>query len=356
MEKNSKIFLAGHNGLVGSALLKELQLSGYNNIITASSQQLDLTNQLATEDFFATNKPDYVILAAAKVGGIYANNTYPADFLYINNMIASNVIHSSYKHSVKKLLNLGSSCIYPKLAPQPLKEEYLLTAPLEETNEAYAIAKISAIKMCYYYNKQYGTNFISAMPTNQYGEGDNFNMETAHVLPMILRRFHLAKLLQESNFEAIIKDIKKYKLGWKIDENIDFNNHKSIENALNQVGAFKDRVIVWGDGSVYREFMHSQDLAQACLYLINNKNFADIGSHVNITSGLDIKISDLFEIVKNIVGFNGKIEYDITKPNGTPRKLMDATKLNSLGWSAKISLKEGVNRFYTWYLNNQGIR
>lgn len=349
MEKNSKIYVAGHRGLVGSAIVRCLQAEGYANVITRTSKELDLTNQAAVLAFFEREKPDYVFLAAAKVGGIMANQTYPADFIYINTMIDTNIIHSAYLTGVKKLLNIGSSCIYPRLAPQPMKEESLLTSELEKTNEAYAIAKIAAIKMCRYYNEQYGTNFISAMPTNQYGIGDNFNMETAHLLPMVLRRFHLAKMLAQNNFAVIKKDLQRYKLGWKIDEQIDFDDDKSLEWALNQIGAYRDKVVMWGDGSVYRELMCSDDLADACIYLMQNKNFDEIGEHVNITNGDDIQLRKLFEIVKNIVRFEGHIEYDASKPNGTPRKMMDAARIKALGWQPKISLEKGIADFYAWY-------
>lgn len=349
MEKNSKIYVAGHRGLVGSAILRCLQAEGYANVITRTSKELDLTNQAAVLAFFEREKPDYVFLAAAKVGGIMANQTYPADFIYINTMIDTNIIHSAYLTGVKKLLNLGSSCIYPRLAPQPMKEESLLTSELEKTNEAYAIAKIAAIKMCRYYNEQYGTNFISAMPTNQYGIGDNFNMETAHLLPMVLRRFHLAKMLAQNNFAVIKKDLQRYKLGWKIDEQIDFDDDKSLEWALNQIGAYRDKVVMWGDGSVYRELMCSDDLADACIYLMQNKNYDEIGEHVNVTNGDDIQLRKLFEIVKNIVRFEGHIEYDASKPNGTPRKMMDAARIKALGWQPKISLEKGIADFYAWY-------
>ena len=349
MEKNSKIYVAGHRGLVGSAIVRCLQAEGYANVITRTSKELDLTNQAAVLAFFEREKPDYVFLAAAKVGGIMANQTYPADFIYINTMIDTNIIHSAYLTGVKKLLNLGSSCIYPRLAPQPMKEESLLTSELEKTNEAYAIAKIAAIKMCRYYNEQYGTNFISAMPTNQYGIGDNFNMETAHLLPMVLRRFHLAKMLAQNNFAVIKKDLQRYKLGWKIDEQIDFDDDKSLEWALNQIGAYRDKVVMWGDGSVYRELMCSDDLADACIYLMQNKNFDEIGEHVNITNGDDIQLRKLFEIVKNIVRFEGHIAYDASKPNGTPRKMMDAARIKALGWQPKISLEKGIADFYAWY-------
>lgn len=349
MEKGDKIYLAGHSGLVGSAILKRLQEEGFNNIITRTSAELDLCNQADTEAFFAKEKPDYVILAAAKVGGIVANSTYPAEFIYQNLMIAANVINSSYKNGVKKLLNLGSSCIYPKLAPQPMKEDCLLTSELESTNEAYAIAKISAIKLCRYYNEQYGTNFISAMPTNQYGEGDNFNMETAHLLPMLLRRFHLAKLLKQGDIEAIKADFAKNKLGWGLDAKI---NDENVEEILAEIGAFKDKVVVWGDGSPYREMMDSDDLADACFYLMQNKDYKEIGELVNITDGTDIQLKVLIEMVKNIVGFDGEIVYDTTKPNGTPRKLMDATKIKSLGWEPKIKLEDGIKKAYDWYINS----
>ena len=348
MEKNSKIYLSGHRGLVGSAIYRKLQEHGYTNIITRTHSELDLCNQQAVEDFFEKEKPEYVILAAAKVGGIMANSTYPAEFIYQNLMIGTNIVHASYKNGVKKLLNLGSSCIYPRLAPQPMKEDCLLTSELEKTNEAYALAKISIIKLCRYYNQQYGTNFISAMPTNQYGIGDNFNMETAHLLPMILRRFHLAKLLRNGDFEAIKKDVKRYKLGWGLDEKINDNN---LEEILNQIGAYKDKVVLWGDGSVFREMMSSDDLADACVYLLENKDYSEVGELVNITKGDDIQLKDLFQLVKEIVGFEGEIVYDKTKPNGTPRKMMDATHIKELGWQPKIDLRQGITDFYNWYLS-----
>lgn len=356
MNKQDKIYVAGHKGLVGSALMRKLQTEGFTNIITKDSSELDLCNQAAVEAFFEKEKPDYVFLAAAKVGGIIANSTYPAEFIYQNIMIASNVINASYKSGVKKLLNMGSSCIYPKLAPQPMKEDCLLTSELEGTNEAYAIAKISAIKMCRYYNEQYGTNFISVMPTNQYGVGDNYNMETAHLLPMLLRRFHLAKLLKSAittgDFEAIKADLKKNKIGWNWDEKLDFNNTVQIMEALAWIGAYADKVVVWGDGSPYRELMHSDDLADACVYLMQNKDYKDIGELVNITDGTDIQLKELILMVKDIVGFDGEIIWDKTKPNGTPRKLMDATKIKSLGWEPKISLIEGIEKIYKHYVNS----
>ena len=349
MEKNSKIYVAGHRGLVGSAIERRLRAEGYNNLILKTSSELNLENQKETEDFFNKERPEYVFLAAAKVGGILANSSYQADFIYKNLMISSNIINSCHKFGVKKLVNLGSSCIYPKNAPQPMKEDCLLTSPLEATNEGYAIAKIAAIKLCRYYNEQHGTNFISLMPTNQYGINDNFNMETAHLLPMLLRRFHLAKLLQAGDFNAIRKDLKARKLGYSLDETFDLNNNAALEDVLNKIGAYKDKVIVWGDGSVYRELMSSDDLADASVYLMQNKDYDEIGELVNITSGTDIKLSELYEIVKNIVGVPQKIEYDKTKPNGTFRKLMDDTKIKALGWSPKIELKEGIKKTYEWY-------
>ena len=348
IEKNAKIYLSGHRGLVGSAIYRRLQKEGFTNIITRTHAELDLTNQAAVNAFFEKEKPEYVILAAAKVGGIMANSQYPAEFIYQNLMIGTNIVHASYKNGVKKLLNLGSSCIYPRMAPQPMKESCLLTSELEKTNEAYALAKISIIKLCKYYNEQYGTNYISGMPTNQYGIGDNFNMETAHLLPMILRRFHLAKLLRNNDFEAIKKDIKRYKLGWGLDEKV---NDTNIEEILNELGAYKDKVVLWGDGSVYREMMCSDDLADACVYLLLNKDYAEVGELVNITKGDDIQLKDLFEIVKRVVDFEGEIVYDNSKPNGTPRKMMDATHIKELGWEPKIELEQGITDFYNWYLS-----
>ena len=349
MEKHAKIYVAGHRGLVGSAIVRRLKAEGFDNIITRSHAELDLTDQAQVNNFFAREKPEYVFLAAAKVGGIMANKTYPAEFIYKNLMIGCNVVEACYQNGVKKLLNLGSSCIYPRLAPQPMKEDALLTSELEPTNEAYAIAKIAAIKLCRYYNQQYGTNFISVMPTNQYGAGDNFNMETAHLLPMLMRRFHLAKLLQHNDFDAIIKDIKKYKLGWGLDEKINFEDEASIISTLAQIGAYKNKVVVWGDGSVFREMMDADDLADACFYLMQNKDAKDIGELVNITDGTDIQLKNLIELTARIVGYEGIIEYDTTKPNGTPRKLMDATKIKALGWVPKIKLEDGIAKAYDWY-------
>jgi GDP-L-fucose synthase len=301
MEKLAKIFVAGHRGMVGSAIVRKLQAEGYSNIVLRTSKELDLRNQTAVENFFASEKPEYVFLAAAKVGGIMANNTYRADFLYENLMIESNVIHQSYVHKVKKLLFLGSSCIYPKLAPQPLKEEHLLSGYLEETNEPYAIAKIAGIKLCESYRRQYGCNFISAMPTNLYGPNDNYDLEKSHVIPALIRKFHEAKV----------------------------NNSPSVE--------------VWGSGKPLREFMHVDDLADACLFLMDKYNEEGF---INIGTGEEVSIAELAKIVKNVVNVSSEIEFNASKPDGTPRKLMDSTRLNNSGWRSKISLKEGLKQVY----------
>jgi len=301
MNKDSKIYIAGHKGMVGSAIIRRLHKDGFDNIITRNSNELDLRNQQAVADFFAKEKPEYVFLAAAKVGGIVANNTYRADFIYENIMIESNVIHHSYLNQVQKLMFLGSSCIYPKLAPQPLKEDYLLTGLLEETNEPYAIAKIAGIKMCDAYRSQYGCNFISVMPTNLYGPNDNYDLKNSHVLPALISKFHTAKK----------------------------QNNPSVE--------------IWGTGSPKREFLHADDLADACFYFMQNYNEAGL---VNIGVGDDISIKDLALLVKKIVGYEGELKFDTTKPDGTPRKLMDVSKLHSFGWKHKINLEEGIRSVY----------
>lgn len=301
MEQASKIYVAGHRGMVGSAIVRRLQSAGYNNIVTRTSAELDLRNQEAVADFFAAERPEYVFLAAAKVGGILANNKYKAEFLYDNLMIQNNVIHQAYVNGVKKLMFLGSSCIYPKLAPQPLKEEYLLTGALEPTNEPYAIAKIAGIKMCDAYRFQYGCNFISVMPTNLYGPNDNYDLHTSHVLPALIRKFHEAK----------------------------------------QANATE--VTVWGSGKPLREFLHADDLADACFFLMQHYN--DEG-FVNIGVGEDISIENLALLIKKVVGYEGNIVWDSTKPDGTPRKLMDVSKLEGLGWQAKTSLEDGIRAVY----------
>jgi len=308
MEKTAKIYVAGHRGLVGSALVRSLKNNDFDNTITKIRAELDLLDQKSVADFFASEKPEYVFLAAAKVGGIMANKTYPADFIRENLEIQNNIIHNSYLNKVTKLLFLGSSCIYPKLCPQPIKEEYLLSSALEESNDAYAIAKIAGIKMCQSYNKQYGTNFISIMPTNLYGENDNFDLETSHVLPALIRRFHEAKVAKSPN------------------------------------------VTLWGTGSPKREFLHVDDLAEASVHLMETHNDSDI---VNIGTGEDVTIKALAETIKGIVGYEGEINWDATKPDGTPRKLLDVSKLNSLGFKHKVSLEEGIKMTYDWYQSNK---
>jgi GDP-L-fucose synthase len=354
MNKDSKIYVAGHRGLVGSAILRKLEEKGYKNIVVRTSKELDLRRQEDVERFFEKEKPEYVFLAAAKVGGILANNTYKAEFIYDNIMISANVIHSSYKYGVKKLLNLGSSCIYPKYAPQPMKEEYLLTDALEPTNEPYAIAKITAIKLVRYYNEQYGTNFISVMPTNLYGSNDNFNLETAHVLPALLRKFHLAKLLRNKDFDGIRKDIKRYPLGFGLDQKVNLESEISIRDILKHVGITEDYVEIWGSGEVYREFLYVDDMADGCVFLMENINAKDMKKispdyFVNLGTGEDIKLKDLALLIKNVVGFEGEIKYDLSKPDGTPRKLLDVSRIKSLGWKPEISLEDGLKRSYGWY-------
>jgi len=359
MEKEAKIFVAGHKGLVGSAIVRKLKEKGYTKIITKDKSEVDLRRQEEVERFFEKERPDYVFLAAAKVGGILANNTYPAEFIYDNLAIALNVINSAYKYKVKKLLNLGSSCIYPKYAPQPMKEEYLLTGSLEPTNEAYAIAKISAIKLVRYYNQQYGTNFISVMPTNLYGPNDNFNLETSHVLPALIRKFHLAKLLEQGDIEGIKRDFRKYPIGFGLDKEIDFDDNDSILKVLSKLGIVsitsKVSLTIWGSGEVYREFLYVDDLADACVYLMENINAPDMAKlcndyFVNVGTGKDIKIKDLAILIKDIVGFKGEIIHDLTKPDGTPRKLLDVSKINQLGWKAKTSLEDGILKTYEEYI------
>ena len=337
--------------MVGSSLMRLLQKKGYTNIVTRPHSGLDLTRQTEVEKFFQQERPEYVFLAAAKVGGILANDTYKADFIYYNIMIAGNIINSSYKYGVKKLLNLGSSCIYPKFAEQPLKEDCLLTGVLEPTNEPYAIAKISALKLCRYYNEQYRTNYISVMPTNLYGYNDNFNLETAHVFPALIRKFHLAKLLRNNDINGLMADLRRYSLGFKFNKEKILENYGAIKMSLKKLGINKDYVTLWGKGEVYREFLHVDDLADAGLYLMRNYNFKDIGEIINIGTGKDIKIKELAGLVKEVVGFEGEIRYDFSKPDGTPRKLLDVSKAKNLGWEAKISLRDGIEKTYDWYCN-----
>ena len=307
MEKDSKIYVAGHRGLVGSAIVRGLKAKGYTNIIGKTHKELDLMDNVAVEEFFKTEKPEYVFLAAAKVGGIYANSTYPADFIFQNLQIQQNVIGNAFKYNVKKLMFLGSSCIYPKMCPQPIKEEYLLSGYLEETNEGYALAKISGLKMCQFFNKQYGTNYISVMPTNLYGPYDNFSGINSHVMPALIRRFHEAK----------------------------------VNNA--------PEVVVWGSGTPLREFLYSEDMADACIYLMETYEGNDF---FNIGTGKEITIKGLAELIKEVVGYEGKIVWDSTKPDGTPRKLLDVSRLEKAGWKYKMELKDGVKEAYKWFLEN----
>lgn len=335
--------------MVGSALKRVLQANGYENIISCVHSELDLTYQADVNNFLEQEKPEYVFLAAAKVGGIVANDTYKAEFIYDNIMIAANVIHAAYKHGVDKLLNLGSSCIYPKFAQQPMKEEDLLTGTLESTNEPYAIAKISALKLCRYYSEQYGSDYFSVMPTNLYGPNDNFNLETSHVLPALIRKFHLAKLLRNKDVDAIKNDLQVIPLGFNLDNKETLKDEKSIKDTLEKVGITESHVVLWGTGEVYREFLHADDLADACAYLMMNYSYKDIGEFVNIGTGEDIKIKDLAIIIKEIIGFKGEIKYDHSKPDGTLRKLLDISKMKSLDWKAKIGLETGVIQTYDWY-------
>jgi GDP-L-fucose synthase len=350
MDKNSKIYVAGHSGLVGSALLRSLHASGYSNIITMTHHELDLTRQEDTELFFKKEKPEYVFLAAAKVGGIMANMTYTAEFIYDNLTIATNIIHASYLTGVKKLLNLGSSCIYPTNAPQPLKEEYLMTNTLEPTNEPYAVAKVTAIKLCRYYNQQYKTNYISVMPTNLYGINDNFNLETAHVLPAIIRKFHLAKLLREKNYDLLRKDIRRHGLGFQFDEVSVIKSDESIIEALKSLGIEDDHVMLWGTGEPYREFLHVDDLASACIFLMEKYAYSDIGEFINIGAGEDLKIKDIAGIIQKVVEYAGEIRYDAGKPDGMARKLMDSSRMHRLGWHKKFDLDSGIRKTYEWYV------
>ena len=345
MDSKSKIYVAGHRGLVGSAILRTLQEKGYKNLCFKTSKELDLRRQQDTEDFFEKERPEYVFLAAARVGGILANSTYKAEFIYDNIAVSVNTIHASHKTGVKKLLNLGSSCIYPKFSPQPMKEDYLLTGCLEPTNEPYAIAKIAAIKLCQYYNEQYGTNFMSVMPTNLYGPNDNFNLETAHVLPALIRKFHLARLLKEKRYDDAKKDIQRFHTGFDLDLNLDLNLN------LAKLGITPESVTLWGTGEPYREFLYVDDLADASIFLMENHNARDVGEFVNIGKGEDIRINELALLIKGIVGFEGEIRYDPSKPDGTPRKLLDISRMSSLGWLPKTSLEEGIKKTYKWYLS-----
>ena len=342
MKKTSRIYIAGHKGLAGSAILRKLQAEGYTDLITRTHEALNLERQGDVEAFFKTETPEYVFLAAAKVGGILANSTFPAEFIHKNLAIQAHVIHSSYLYGVKKLVFLGSSCIYPKHCPQPMKEEYLLSGFLELTNEPYAIAKIAGIKMCQSYNRQYGANFISVMPTNLYGPHDNFDLETSHVLPALIRKFHLAKLAATNCFESLQQDESSFgtiPLDIKISLGL-------TEKTTMKGTRTKPTVVLWGSGTPRREFLHVDDLADACLFLMNNYDESEI---INIGVGKDFTIRELAEATAKIVGFQGKIVWDTSKPDGTPQKLLDVSRLNQLGWKATISLEQGIATTYGWY-------
>ncbi len=360
MEKEAKIYIAGHRGLVGSAIKKLLVEKGYTNLIVRTHKELDLTDQLAVGEFFQNEKPDYVILAAAKVGGIHANNIYRGAFIYDNLMIQNNVVHQSYLNRVKKLLFLGSTCIYPKDSPQPMVESSLLTSELEYTNEPYAIAKIAGIKLCENYNLQYKTNFIAVMPTNLYGPNDNFHLENSHVLPALLRKFHLGKLIDVNNWDGVRKDLNARPI-----EGIDGRaSVDDIETVLSKFGVMRNDIVeveIWGSGKPLREFLWSEDLADACIYVMENVDFEEliesnakeiVNTHINIGTGKEISINELANLIKEKVGFKGSLIFNSSKPDGTIRKLTNCSKLHGLGWQHKIDLEQGIEKMYNWYQNN----
>ena len=428
LDKNSKIYVAGHHGLVGSAIWNNLKARGYENLVGKSHRELDLTDQVAVRKFFDEERPDAVVLAAAFVGGIMANSLYRADFIMQNMKIQCNVISEAYAHGVKKLLFLGSTCIYPKNAPQPMKEDALLTSPLEYTNEEYAIAKIAGLKMCESYNLQYGTNYIAVMPTNLYGPNDNFHLKNSHVMPAIMRKVYLAKMIHDENWEAICKDLEKRPVE-ELNEECRLKNEESrlndkdssntssssnstenktpsnnssffilhssftkeeILNALAHYGIYNNKVVLWGTGKPLREFLWSEDMADACVHLLLNVNFSDIigiekyssvfygtsasgvvdrnhsegrggaipslgeirNCHINVGTGKELTIRELTQLVVSTIGFGGEVEFDSSKPDGTPRKLIDVSKLHSLGWTHRVEIEEGVKKLYEWYLNN----
>jgi len=349
MEKSAKIFVAGHRGMVGSAIVRKLEAEGYTNIITRTHAELDLIRQDQVEAFFNSEKPDYVFLAAARVGGIMGNSTYPAQFIYQNIAIQTNIIHASYTNNINKLLFLGSSCIYPKICPQPIKEEYLLSGFLEPTNEPYAIAKIAGLKMCQSYNREYGTRYISVMPNNLYGANDNFDLETSHVLPALIRKFHLAKLASAGDWQGIKREESVY--GPIPDE---IKNSIGINPSTNQPinsSTHQPAVVLWGSGTPRREFLHVDDLAAACVFLMNNYHQSEI---INIGWGMDQTVLELAELIAKVVGYKGDIKWDNSKPDGTPQKLLDVSSLTGLGWQAKIELEDGIRRVYRWYLGESG--
>ncbi len=361
MEKHEKIYVAGHRGLVGSAIVKTLKTQGFSNILVRTHAELDLTDQRAVAAFFAAEKPDYVFLAAAKVGGIMANNTYRADFIYDNLMIEANVIRSAWEHNTKKLLFLGSTCIYPRDAPQPMAEEALLTSPLEYTNEPYAVAKIAGIKLCESFNVQYGTNFVALMPTNLYGPGDNFDLEKSHVLPALLRKLYLGSCIAKQDWKAIQADFKKRPV-----EGVDGKDIYAVLAKLEKYGVRTNdcsgqvEVEVWGSGKPLREFLWSEEMADACVYVMQNVDWNDLvhgktelrNAHLNIGTGREVSIRQLAETIASATGFPGKIVFNAEKPDGTMRKLTDPSRLHGLGWHHQIELSEGVDRLYHWYLEN----
>lgn len=355
INKEDKIYVAGHKGLVGSAIWRNLQQRGYNNLVGRTHAELDLMDACAVKDFFDKERPVGVILAAAHVGGIMANSLYRADFIYQNLQIQQNVIGEAWKHNVKKLVFLGSTCIYPKNSPQPIPEDALLTSPLEYTNEPYAIAKIAGLKMCESFNLQYGTDYIAVMPTNLYGPNDNFHLENSHVLPAMIRKIHLAKLLNEGKMNHVRKDLETLPVnGYNA-----LLSEREVEEILNSYGIYRDRLELWGSGRPLREFLWSEDMADATVHVMLNVTFDDLkgegnevrNCHINIGSGVEISISELAEIVKDKVDYKGAIRWDDTKPDGTMRKLCDVTKIHNLGWKHKIELPEGVEKLYQWYLN-----
>jgi len=359
MHRNAHIYVAGHRGMVGSAIIRKLIKKGYDNIITRTHAELDLTDQQAVREFFCNEQIDYVVLAAAKVGGILANNTYPAEFIYTNLCIQCNIIHEAYDAGVKHLLFTGSSCIYPKFAPQPMREEYLLTGELEPTNEPYAIAKIAGIKMCEAYNRQYGTSYRSVMPANLYGPGDNYHLENSHVIPAMIRKYHLAKLAKQGKLEAIRKDEKKY---GPIPQDIKKALGLSPDSSQLITHQHQPQVVLWGTGQVFREFLHVDDMADACCFVMNldQQMFEPTSkpiiadrpntSFVNVGYGTDLTIAETAAIVQKVVGFEGKTIFDTAKPDGTPKKLLDTTKINTLGWHPSLALQQGVKDAYLWYL------
>ena len=356
MDKNSKIYIAGHRGLVGSAIWNNLLKKGYTNLVGRTHAELDLLDSVAVKNFFDKENPEYVVLAAAHVGGIMANNTYRADFIYENLQIQQNVIGESFRHGVKKLLFLGSTCIYPREAPQPITEDALLTSPLEYTNEPYAIAKIAGLKMCESFNLQYGTDYIAVMPTNLYGPRDNFDLEKSHVLPAMIRKMHLAKHLMDGNFSAICDDLNKMPI-----KNVSGNNTTDeIITLLNSYGIFDSYLELWGTGAPLREFLWSEDMADASVHILENISFDDLkgenpqirNCHINIGTGKELSIKDLAYKIKEAIGYEGEIKWDTSKPDGTMRKLCNVDKLHSLGWVHNVEIDEGISRLYKWYLEN----